>query len=693
MSYSHADQSWAAWLHKSLESYRVPKRLVGKQGLHGTVPARLRPIFRDREELSSASDLSVKIRDALAASESLLVICSPAAARSKWVNEEIRFFHSLGGTRVYCLIVEGDPHSSDPQKQCFPAALFECGDDHLIEPLAADIRKQADGKSLAMAKLVAGLAGLRLDELLQREKQRKIKRRLVAGLAMTVAVALVISSIQSRVAEKQARLAQASARASAENMLAGFLTESERLEDIADLETRKAFGEVLNGYLAQLNPHDLTIESKRQLGVALSHRGVILYEEQQFAQAMDVFRHARKVFQLLRNESQRDGQLMFELSQVEYWIGQVYLDLGQMEAAAISFNAYAEVSEALHEMQPDNSKWAMEVCYAHSNLGNLERRRIPSDPDRVLQHFTSALEYNEIAARQNPVYERELAESLAFMADAWLDICDLDQAMAYRRRAVDQAERHYRLNPASNKSKQDYAYALFGVAGVEVKTGKLGAALESLQQSLALQTELVEEDSGNLKKRWNLLRKSATQARYLELSGELDESWSLSLALESRMRELLELDQDHRIDNNIDYGVFLRDFACRAYRKKEYKMASRLLAESIQILTDIVQQYPDNRQGLYELALAYFYDWQQNNATLTNDSVVAWLARFQDASNLRSCLELDIASRQALIAEEYAKARDLASLLIERGYHEPEFKRFCFEYGLCLGETNLRIVQ
>ena len=413
MSYSHADQSWAAWLHKSLESYRVPKRLVGKNGLHGIVPARLRPIFRDREELSSASDLSVKIKDALAESESLLVICSPAAARSKWVNEEIRYFHSLGWTRVYCVIVEGTPHSSDPQQQCFPAALLECEDDHLVEPLAADIRKQADGKSLALAKLVAGLAGLRLDELLQRERQRKIKLRFVAGIAMIVAVSLVISSIQSRVAEKGARQSQETARASAENMLAEFLAESERLEDIADLETRKAFSQVLSGYLAQLDPKDLTIESRRQLGVALLHRGVILYEEEQFEQAMDVFNSARKVFQLLMNESQRDGQLMYEFSQIEYWIGQVHLDRGRMEEAAISFSAYAEVSEALYEMQPENAKWAMEVCYARSNLGNLESRRTPFNPERALKYFKSALEYNEIAAMQNSAYERELPESLA----------------------------------------------------------------------------------------------------------------------------------------------------------------------------------------------------------------------------------------------------------------------------------------
>ena len=275
--------------------------------------------------------------------------------------------------------------------------------------------------------------------------------------------------------------------------------------------------------------------------------------------------------------------------------------------------------------------------------------------------------------------------------------------MVYRRKGVDLAEMHYRLNPVSNKSKQDYAYALSGVAGLQAKTGQLGSAMESLQQALVLQTELVEEDTGNLKKRWNLLRKAASQAKYLELSGKLNESWSMSLALESRMRELLELDQDQdqdpnqdqdqRIDNTIDFGAFLRDFSYRAYRKREFSMASRLLTESIQILAAIAQQHPDNREGLYELALAYFFYWNQNNATLPDDAAAAWLTVFKDSSNLRSCSEMDIASRQALIAEEHDKARDLVSHLIDRGYHEPGFKRFCFEHGLCLAESKKQILQ
>ena len=57
ISYSHADEEWARWLHKSLETYKVPKRLVGTETEFGPVPERIAPVFRDRDELATATSL------------------------------------------------------------------------------------------------------------------------------------------------------------------------------------------------------------------------------------------------------------------------------------------------------------------------------------------------------------------------------------------------------------------------------------------------------------------------------------------------------------------------------------------------------------------------------------------------------------------------------------------------------------
>ena len=114
ISYSHQDSAWADWLHKALETYRVPSRLVGAQTAAGTIPRRLLPIFRDRDELASATDLGGKVNEALEQSANLIVICSPRSATSHWVQQEVLAFKRLAhGGRVFCLIVDGEPHASE----------------------------------------------------------------------------------------------------------------------------------------------------------------------------------------------------------------------------------------------------------------------------------------------------------------------------------------------------------------------------------------------------------------------------------------------------------------------------------------------------------------------------------------------------------------------------------------------------
>src|ERR1700683_242288 len=160
ISYSHTDGDTAGWLHKALERYRIPKELRGTSGRDGPIPERLFPIFRDRADLSSSPNLSESIREALRASAYLIVICSPAAAGSRWVNQEIIEFIKLGrADRIHALIVDGDP-SLEGEGGCFPPALHaNLGPDGDVVPspsrevLAADLRPDADGKDDAKLKL------------------------------------------------------------------------------------------------------------------------------------------------------------------------------------------------------------------------------------------------------------------------------------------------------------------------------------------------------------------------------------------------------------------------------------------------------------------------------------------------------------------------------------------------------------
>ena len=88
ISYSHTDTSWAKWLHRELEGFRIDKDLVGRETATGAIPKTLRPIFRDRDDFTAGHTLSEQTLAALDASHALIVICSPASAKSHYVNEE-----------------------------------------------------------------------------------------------------------------------------------------------------------------------------------------------------------------------------------------------------------------------------------------------------------------------------------------------------------------------------------------------------------------------------------------------------------------------------------------------------------------------------------------------------------------------------------------------------------------------------
>jgi tetratricopeptide (TPR) repeat protein len=241
LSYSHRNKAETEWLHRALERYHVPKKLVGKETPKGKVPARLIPVFRDRDELSASADLGNELRAALANSDHLIVIASPASARSTYVQEEIRYFKSLNGElRVFALIVDGEPYASTmpgrEAEEAFPLSLrFKVGDDGQLtdtpaEPIAADIRPGKDGHRLALMKLIAGITGLRLDDLVQREAQRRARRltiiaSLAAGVSVITSGLAVYANQQRLIAVEQRQIAEretAAARAATDYLIGTF---------------------------------------------------------------------------------------------------------------------------------------------------------------------------------------------------------------------------------------------------------------------------------------------------------------------------------------------------------------------------------------------------------------------------------------------------------------------------------------
>jgi hypothetical protein len=221
ISYARADEPWAAWLHRRLERYRIPKDLLANPIEEGLRIDRLAPIFRDLDELAASPDLDASLKAELDASAFLILVCSPSAARSQWVNAEASYFLERGRSKkIIYLVVDGEPLAErrgfDPKIECLPPAIAGAiAAGRLAQPGWADVRRRKGGRRHAFAGVVASLIGAGIDVVIQREKRRTLRRfgLIATGATMTAAafaitIYLLNSAAEQRVLKQKAEAQQ-----------------------------------------------------------------------------------------------------------------------------------------------------------------------------------------------------------------------------------------------------------------------------------------------------------------------------------------------------------------------------------------------------------------------------------------------------------------------------------------------------
>lgn len=175
ISYSRHDEAFAKKLHRALETYTLPKEAGGR---------RIGRFFRDEDELSGGNDVGATLKGALSESEALIVICSPAAAESFWVEKEIQYYCSLHeDPQVIACIVAGKPGGlfDAPvyaDRECFPPMLrggntLDHGSER-FNPLAVSLK--ADGFERLRIKVISRLLDEPFDTIWQRAKRAMISR-------------------------------------------------------------------------------------------------------------------------------------------------------------------------------------------------------------------------------------------------------------------------------------------------------------------------------------------------------------------------------------------------------------------------------------------------------------------------------------------------------------------------------------
>lgn len=503
LSYSHADSKAADRLHRWLERFRTPATLAGKPHPLGTIPDKLVPIFRDRHELAAASSLGGEIQEALQASRYLIVLCSPAAARSRWVDEEIRRFKRLHGEdRVLAAIVDGEPFT-DGADECLPAALrHRVGKDgkltrRKVEPIAADLRDDRDGWRTGALKVAAGMLDVGLDDLIQRDQlRRQRKMTLIAAasiLGMAFTTGLSVVAINARDAARDERR-------EAEGLV-GFLLGDLRgeLEPIGRLDALDKVGARALAYYERQDKAELTDDQLAQRSKALTLLGQIATTRGDTDGALARYREALRSTAELVERAPGDPERLFDHAQNVFYVGEIARGRGQLDQAGAAYRTYQSLARRMVEADPTNPKWQMEALYARENIGIvLYLKRQYRDAATEFAAAVPAMRRLVANDPSNRDYESELSNILAWLGDARRDEGRLDLAIAAREAQIARLTR--KIGASAQRDVQLVEHlqvAQQALALVQWDIGDTGRAVATYREALANTRSLLAVEPDN----------------------------------------------------------------------------------------------------------------------------------------------------------------------------------------------------
>lgn len=506
LSYSHKDKELAEWLHGELEKFRVPSALAGKLTANGVVPRRLTPIFRDQHDLSAGDDLAVEIEAALAASQFLVVLCSPTAATSRWTNLEIESFKRTRPEGcVLAAVGSGEPFASElpgrEEEECFPPALRYKYDRRghrtakKAEPLAADFREGGEGRRVAFLKLVAGMLGVGLDELVQREQTRHHRHLAIVAAAsiggMAVTSTLAVTAIQARDAAREQRR-------QAETLIEFMVGDlKDKLEPIGKLDVLDGVGSRVLAYYSRQHASELSDDALVQRSRALSLMAQVADSRGQTDVAVRLYREAMAGTAETIRRKPNDPQALFDHAQNVFYVGQIAQKRGNFRTAESQLREYQRLAVRMVALGPDNMKWRMEEQYADFDLGVLlyDQRRFAE----AAAQFGGALKMIEAISTADPSnkeYRVSIGESLTWLADALSALGRYDEAIAARARDIALLEGLY-ASSGDVDFRQRLIPARRTLGILYVETGKRDLALEQIRTAIRYADELTNLEPDN----------------------------------------------------------------------------------------------------------------------------------------------------------------------------------------------------
>jgi tetratricopeptide (TPR) repeat protein len=349
---------------------------------------------------------------------------------------------------------------------------------------------------MGMLKIAAGMLGVGLDDLAQREAQRR-HRRLYAMTAASIAGMLFTSGLAYTAIE--ARDAARDQRREAEGLIGFMLGDlRQKLEPVGRLDVLDAVGARALEYFEKQDKSDLSDEALAQQWKALTLMGEIATQRGDMDGALRRYRQAFAGTEEALRRNPDDPQRMFDHAQSVYYVGAVAMGRGRIDEAARQFAEYRRLAERMIAVEPDNPKWQLEGVYSASNLGIVELQQARyATAAQTFGGSVGAMDRLMSAEPNNAEYRALLLEALAYHADALDRAGNLDGAIRQRQRQLEILAPYLSLPNPDAQLRQKAMIAHMALSWMLYGKGESRPALTHAADAVAIGDALVRLEPAN----------------------------------------------------------------------------------------------------------------------------------------------------------------------------------------------------
>jgi tetratricopeptide (TPR) repeat protein len=419
ISYSHAkDKPIASALQSAIQ--KLGKPWYQRRSLR---------LFRDDTSLSVTPHLWPTIEQALGQSRFFLLLASPEAAASKWVNKEVAYWldHSSIDTLLLGLtdghLVWDDAASDfaarDGQAIPLPQAL---AGRFSSEPRWVDLRTYREGADRAASKrdakftelaadFTAAIRGVPKEDLLSQEvRQQRRALRLAVGAAAALLVLTVAATVAGTLAYRKQHEAIAQRDRAEATLAAATNTANSLVFDLAQ-RFRDTVGipaslvkDILDRARAlqdQLSKSgEVTPDLKRSEQVALNEMSVSLLAIGDTTGALAAADKARQIMADLLTGNPDSTGYQRDLSASYEKIGDVQKAQGDLAGALKSYRDSLAIDDRLAKSDPSNSGWQRDLATPYQEIGDVQKAQ--GDLAGALKSYRDSLAIIDRLAKSDP---------------------------------------------------------------------------------------------------------------------------------------------------------------------------------------------------------------------------------------------------------------------------------------------------